>query len=336
MAGNPLPESLRIEGLAMLTSVVEDLSRIPGLQVISMLDERLLGSALRAKSVAVRPGEEKNLFQRLASEADRALIIAPEFDGILLDRSRWAEESGIQRIGPTLEAIELTSNKLALARHLLALGVSAAGGRVVHPEEGLPGHEFSRPMVLKPLFGAGSQATFLIRSAAEAVTTAKTAVHDGLRRDALLQPYFPGQAVSVSFLMGPRAAVTLMPCSQRLSEDGRFRYLGGRTPLESNLAWRAVKLASKAVASVPGLRGYVGVDLVLGASEPEDVIMEINPRLTTSYVGLRALSAANLAETLLSVFQGQDAPPVPWNQGPITFTSDGRTSRRPVTSGEPM
>lgn len=52
--------------------------------------------------------------------------------------------------------------------------------------------------------------------------------------------------------------------------------------------------ARAAVGALPGLRGHVGVDLV--AAPDRCVVIEVNPRLTTSYVGLRRVLRANLAE----------------------------------------
>ena len=75
-----------------------------------------------------------------------------------------------------------------------------------------------------------------------------------------------------------------------MSDDGRFVYLGGSLPLPHALASRATRLAQQAVAALPDPLGYVGVDLVLGADADgaDDYVIEINPRLTTSYIGLRA------------------------------------------------
>jgi hypothetical protein len=70
--------------------------------------------------------------------------------------------------------------------------------------------------------------------------------------------------------------------------------------------------------------GYLGVDLVLG-NDPAgsgDVVIEINPRLTTSYVGLRALSRVNLAATMIAVACGREIE-LCWNAGFIDFTSSG-------------
>ncbi len=81
--------------------------------------------------------------------------------------------------------------------------------------------------------------------------------------------------------------VALQPTFQLLSDDGRFKYEGGELPIPPTLAERAVKLASRAVECVPGLLGYVGVDLVLGEAEDgsRDYAIEINRALTTSYIG---------------------------------------------------
>src|SRR5262249_33907339 len=115
------------------------------------------------------------------------------------------------------------------------------------------------------------------------------------------------------------------PAAQSLSADGRFRYEGGELPLPAPLATRAVRLARSAVEAVPGLAGYVGVDLVLGgaADGSADWIIEINPRLTTSYLGLRELAEQNLAEMTVRVVLGQVIDPPRWRSGRVRFRSDG-------------
>jgi len=78
--------------------------------------------------------------------------------------------------------------------------------------------------------------------------------------------------------------------------------------------------------AVPGLRGYVGVDLVLGPNDDgnEDWVIEINPRLTTSYIGLRVVAKANLAEAMLRVVGGEIVPPLDWHPDVVHFHADGR------------
>jgi predicted ATP-grasp superfamily ATP-dependent carboligase len=103
--------------------------------------------------------------------------------------------------------------------------------------------------------------------------------------------------------------------------------LGGELPLSAGLAERASALAERALAAMPMTVGYVGVDLVLGR-EPdgsEDAVIEINPRLTTSYVGLRTAATSNLADVMWRVGQG-DLQPVEFSSKPIEFDANGNVS----------
>jgi len=141
----------------------------------------------------------------------------------------------------------------------------------------------------------------------------------------ILQSFVIGTAASVAFLIGPAGVVPLPPCYQSVSPATNFRYDGGETPIPSALAARAVALGRRAVEAVPGLHGYVGVDLVLGPDPAgnSDVAIDINPRLTTSYVGLRALAVGNLGRAILAVCGGNSPEPWGWKPGRILFRPDG-------------
>jgi predicted ATP-grasp superfamily ATP-dependent carboligase len=143
----------------------------------------------------------------------------------------------------------------------------------------------------------------------------------------IAQEYVAGRPASVAFLVGPRQVVSLLPTFQVLSADGRFRYEGGRLPIGPQLAERAIRVGAAAIRCVPGLFGYVGVDLILGERPGEpDVAVEINPRLTTSHVGLRAMADGNPAGWMLAVCEGRPAD-VRWKRGRIRLFPDGRIAR---------
>jgi predicted ATP-grasp superfamily ATP-dependent carboligase len=50
---------------------------------------------------------------------------------------------------------------------------------------------------------------------------------------------------------------------------------------------------------MPDLWGYVGIDLIDGATGP--LVLEVNPRLTTSYVGLARAIRMNPAALVLGL-----------------------------------
>jgi predicted ATP-grasp superfamily ATP-dependent carboligase len=98
-------------------------------------------------------------------------------------------------------------------------------------------------------------------------------------------------------------------------------------PLSPGLAKRAGDLAVAVIRAMPACTGYVGVDLFVG-SDPEgreDAVIEINPRLTTSYVGLRALAEQNLAEQMLRVASGAMAE-VSFTRRAVRFDTLGAVS----------
>lgn len=302
-----LPESsLRAEGWAMLSAVREDLSRIPGIEVFSLSHF------------------DEPAFRAAARSADYTLVIAPEFDDVLLTRCRWIEEAGGRSLGPSPDAVQLAGDKLALARHLRERGVPTPDSRPGSYDQVPP--EFPYPVVWKPRFGAGSTASFLVRNLDDWTSGMAQARAEAWTGESLVQPFVPGMPVSVAFLTGPHQQLPLPAAAQQLSADGRFHYRGGRLPLSAEWNARATRLALRALKQVSGWRGYVGVDLVLGeaADGSQDWVIEINPRLTTSYVGLRALATTNLADALLRIAIGELVPPPSWRKGSVQFTSNGQ------------
>jgi predicted ATP-grasp superfamily ATP-dependent carboligase len=307
-----LPASLRQEGAAMLRAVVADLARIAGAEVRTLLAApviQLAGCSVELFS----PGGEESAFRLLSRWADFSLVIAPEFDNILYKRCRWVEEEKGGLLGPCSSAVALTGDKLALGEHLRAHGVRTPDCHA------LDDSSLRFPVVCKPRFGAGSLATFLIDQRHSPGDCLNVARAEGWAGELMVQPYVPGIAASEAFLCGPRVCIPLAPAAQHLSDDGRFHYLGGNVPLPQELADRAVRAARSAVHAVAGLNGYVGVDVVLG--NDDDWVIEINPRLTTSYLGLRRLAVENLAELMVRVARGERVDPPRWKKGKVRFST---------------
>jgi predicted ATP-grasp superfamily ATP-dependent carboligase len=171
--------------------------------------------------------------------------------------------------------------------------------------------------VRKPRFGAGSQDAYLLDNVS-ARAPGRSALGEMVE-----QAFVPGIPASVAFVVGRARAISLPPCRQLLSDDGRFTYLGGQAPL-AICANPVAAVASQAVANVPELLGFIGVDVVIGHDNQYWVI-EINPRLTTSYIGLRELAETNLAEVMLQVADGREPPAIVWRPGTVEFTPDGHT-----------
>jgi tyramine---L-glutamate ligase len=328
--GGTIAGSLAVEGRAMLCAIVEDLSRIAGVRVETTWDARL-GPApfASARALAVEsPTDEWRHFQRLAAECDATLVIAPEFNGILRERCRLVEQLGGRLLGPGSRAVALCTDKLRLAAHLREAGIATIPAELLDWELGLSRVEAGNPprfpVVIKPRDGAGSQNTWLVNDADEFEKLRRNHASEGIPQHFIQQPYVAGTAVSVAAIFAPsrRDVQVFVPAAQRLSDDGRFRYLGGRVPLRRTNRESIQTAALTACRSIPGMRGYVGIDLVIPEQEPhQPVVVEINPRLTTSYLGYRALAESNLAEWMLR--PGRFERGIRWRDGVVEFDAAG-------------
>lgn len=267
--------------------------------------------------VAFFMGGDDAAFENECEAADFTLIIAPEFDGILARLTAIAERTSTCNLGSTQRGVVLCADKLALCQHWRTHDIPTP------PTCGLA--DWPRdtcPAVFKPRFGAGSTATYL----ANCVADYENAVAEPW--EMLAQPYIAGLPASISLIICEAEIIALMPSFQVMSDDGRLKYLGGTMPLPEPLARRAESLAVRAVKCVPGLRGYVGVDLILGLAESGsvDVAIEINPRLTTSYVGLRALAIDSISDAILAAACHVNWPELEWRDASVTFQPDGEVS----------
>lgn len=93
----------------------------------------------------------------------------------------------------------------------------------------------------------------------------------------------------------------LLACNRQKVEiaGGAFRFDGVSVNAIPDRDGRYAKLASRVAGAFPGLWGYCGVDFIETAGGP--VVVEVNPRLTTSYAGLRRAVGLNPAKLVLDL-----------------------------------
>ncbi len=143
-------------------------------------------------------------------------------------------------------------------------------------------------------------------------------------RHFIWQPYIVGSAISVAAVISQsrRDVEVFPPAEQHLSDDGRFRYQGGSVPLQKFNHAVIQTTALAACRLVPGLCGYVGIDLIVPDESPsKPIVVEINPRLTTSYLGYRALAENNLAEWMLIPTRFERG--ICWRDAVVEFDAEG-------------
>ncbi len=120
------------------------------------------------------------------------------------------------------------------------------------------------------------------------------------------QPYVAGVAASLCMLARGGEAALLSVNRQRIAVmDDALVLLGCVVSGIDGAHGGYRRLASDVAAALPGLHGFLGVDLIVAAGSPQ--VLEVNPRLTTSYVGLRESIGVNPAALVLDLVHGGEA-----------------------------
>jgi predicted ATP-grasp superfamily ATP-dependent carboligase len=116
-----------------------------------------------------------------------------------------------------------------------------------------------------------------------------------------VQEFLKGEPVSVSLLCTDTQTLSISLNKQNITlatPNGASCYLGGAMPFDHNLKQEAFQAAEQVVSCFSGLKGYVGVDMILTNTGP--VVLDVNPRLTTSFVGLCRTLNFNFANAIVN------------------------------------
>ena len=274
-----LPAALSREGAMMRDALARDLSDIPGVELLTTHDDRLAPPPL-GQSVAVEAATDVwALWRRLAATADVAWVIAPEYGGALMRLTATVRSVCAIVIGPDDEAIRIAASQALTAERLLAAGVPTP---VIWRPGAVPG-DADGPFVIKPDDGAGCEQTFLVAAAREA---------NAAPADHVVQPFVAGQPGSLAMLRTGGHTRVLTANRQTIAlEDGAFRFQGVSVAALDHRDPTLIALADDVVRALPGLSGLFGIDVMLGPGLP--VVIEVNPRLTTAYAGLRRALGVN-------------------------------------------
>lgn len=153
--------------------------------------------------------------------------------------------------------------------------------------------------VLKPVDGIGCSDVYLLDDQADFQRLQATiSDHDNY----ILQPYIQGRTLSLSCLFADGRG-WLLSCNEQQIEtiDGRFELLACRVNVQADTG-TCRRLIDRIALAIPVLWGYSGIDLIV--SDAGLWVVEINPRLTTSFAGLRDALGINTAQLVLDLLDG--------------------------------
>ncbi|QJP13918.1 ATP-grasp domain-containing protein [Starkeya sp. ORNL1] len=299
LSGKTLPDALIDEGMLMRDALIGDLEDLPGVRVVTTHDPRVPPPA-RGHSVPINDGDDPlAVWANLAGQSHCSWPIAPESGGELARLVERLAATGTRVIGPDLATVRLCSSKRATGAALAAAGIRTVTS---YPADRVPA-DLAPPVVLKPDDGAGCIETYLLDRIPDDIAG---------RAGFIVEPFIDGEAASLTLLCRAGRAHVLAASRQNIVRLGdRLDFAGvevGGITITDEL--RA--LADRIHDALPGLSGIVGVDYVATPDGP--VVIEVNPRLTTSYAGLRRSLGVNPAAFVSELIRDgavPDLPPMP-------------------------
>lgn len=288
------PPALMREGGRMAGALARDLAAVPGVEVWLTRDARLPMPALPARILRRAPDELRDALPNDLRRCDAFWPIAPETDGRLERLCALAARARRTLLNSAAPTVRVCASKFDTVRRLARAGVPC-----VQTWRALRAPRRAGLTVVKPDGGVGSEGVAVRRGAPPPL------------RGHVAQPFTYGTAASLSLACLRGRARLLSLNAQRVSLRADALRLeacvvGGLRRRALAEGARLAALADAVAAALPGLAGFVGVDLMLTAAGPR--VLEINPRLTSAYPGLAASLHCNPAALILDMFAGR-APP---------------------------
>lgn len=317
-AEKPVDLSVLSEGFGMLRCLTADF-KAAGHEVTALLDARI--SKLNPPLVAdctvpvFRAKEAAKSLVNAAEINDAVYVIAPETGQAMESLVRLGGQTGKVSLNCEADAIHRVADKMFLYETLKSSGLqvpqTAAFDREAKADEVKNAVKslLSYPVVLKPADGVSCGGLSVVKKNVQIDGAVSKVKADSSGKRFIAQEFIHGQAASVSLLCTGAQSYALSLNRQNVqlgSPSGASSYIGGVVPLEHHLKQEAFEAAEKVASAFKGLRGYVGVDLVLARDKA--YVVDVNPRLTTSYVGLSKVAGFNVAASMVNAVLARKLP----------------------------
>jgi predicted ATP-grasp superfamily ATP-dependent carboligase len=317
-AGKAMPASTLSEGFSMLATLILDF-KAAGHSVTTILDSRIarLNPPIAADCVmpVFSPQEARANLLRISEQADATYIIAPETSGVLQSLVELLEQRDVASLNCPASVIEKVSDKAVFYDLMRRWGLSLPETMMIGVADDLDEirkafrGKLNFPLIIKPSKGVSCCGLSVAKNVDQLAAAVQRIKRESYCEHFLIQELVIGAAASVSFLSTGDDAVAISLNRQEVTletPEAPSKYSGGWVPFDNPLKDDAFKVAEKLVKAFPDLRGYLGVDFVM--TENEAVVVEVNPRLTTSYLGLRRVFNFNPAQAILNAVLKRELP----------------------------
>jgi predicted ATP-grasp superfamily ATP-dependent carboligase len=329
-ADSEIAPSVLCEGFGMLRTLVADF-KAAGHNVTSTLDSRIarlnppIGADCVVPISSLQDAQEN--FQKIAERVEAVYVVAPETKSVLRSLVGFVERKKPASLNCSACAIEKLSDKAFFYESLRKIGLPHPETMMFSVADDLKEVRrtirgvLSFPLVFKPSTGVSCCGLSMVGNEDQIAGALEKIKQESSSEHFLVQELIIGAAASVSLISTGTRAVPISLNRQDVTigkPEACSEYSGGLVPFDHSLQAEAFEVAKKLVEFFKELRGYVGVDFVLNEDEP--VVVEVNPRLTTSYVGLRRVVNFNPAQAIANAVLKRELPKHTQSSGYTNFS----------------
>lgn len=281
----------------MRDALLQDLSDLP-YEISTTYDVRFSLPEPCAACIAINKNDDVwQIWLAQMQTADAVWLIAPESGGILKKLTQMAEKPKLNGLhGPLilgcgLASIEVASNKMVTYLALEAAGIASIP---TYTFESWPKSHWI--WLAKPKDGVGCSDTACFNNPDDL----QDWIEDNHKQlTHVIQAFQPGDAASISCVMQHGNAQLLSCNTQHIEINNQLLSYSGGVINGMRDYWPQFEfIANKIAQALPDLAGYVGIDVIVDGEEI--IVVEINPRLTTTYVGIRESIGNNPAELIIN------------------------------------
>ncbi|MFX1394702.1 MAG: ATP-grasp domain-containing protein, partial [Promethearchaeota archaeon] len=248
-------------------------------------------------------------FKEEVKKSEYCFIIAPEFSGILYELTKIVKDNNKKILSADLDGINLGSYKLKTYEFFKAYKVNTPSTFLISRGKEDFNFDFiiqkfkqlNCPIIIKPEDGVGAENLFYFKNEQQIIEFIKDQTKKlDIKRNYILQEFIEGRDLSVSLIGTLSNPIILSINTQHLNIKNcnkESEYLGGTTPAENyeEIIIDLIKNLKK--MDLSKFSSYYGIDFIRKANK-SIYFIEINPRLTTSYIGIRNVIDYNPAELI--------------------------------------
>ena len=306
LAKQPLPDSLLQEGYLMRNALLDDLCVLTDVELLVLRDERI---ALDERKQNTRlqyltifcDTDIQALLSSKQSVYDIVWLIAPETDGILAFWCDFFRKQGKNLATSAENIVAICQDKFATFIQLQNSAIPCVPSRLFNSSTVIS----NTKSVLKVNNSVGCDEVYLVESEQHWQNILLKLRPEG---QYIIQPYIDGKTLSLSCLFYQGQSYFICCNEQHMNVDKQqFELLACTVNVQPEKAPTYQILCQKIAEAMPLLFGYVGIDFIQ-TDTGENLILEINPRLTSSYVGIERALGINIAELVLGMLNHQ--PPI--------------------------